>query len=91
MKRSMAAMAMRESLGYTLADIERMRAVVHGRNTADMMFDGSNWVNALPGNRPGFYTPRPGIRRADMTVMIEEELRTYIAAGIRPDELEGKK
>jgi hypothetical protein len=62
---------------YTLDDIDRMRKIVH-----DAVF----YENCMKGSDGIYLCPFP----PSMAAMVEDRLRTYIAAGITPEDLERK-
>ena len=60
---------------YTLDDIDRMRKIVHDAVFSENCMKGSDGVYLCP------FPP-------SMAAMVEDRLRTYIAAGIAPEDLE---
>lgn len=62
---------------YSVPEIERMR-----KATYELMFP-CVWYDATHGSRPG-----SGGRPGETEAKVEVQLRTYMLAGIRPEELE---
>ncbi len=66
---------------YTVAEIDRMRDAVEHR----WLFEFSGSGPAFDGGAPGFSR---SYRETDKTKCVEELLRTYMLAGVGPEELE---
>lgn len=74
---------------YTLAEIDRMRAALWRkynpperlRKYESMTIDGGTLCT----------WPTEEDREAKLRVVVEDQLRTYLLAGIRPEELEASK
>ena len=62
---------------YSVLEIERMRKALY-----EVMFPVV-WMSATAGSRPG-----TGGRPGEVEAKVETQLRTYMLAGSRPEELE---
>jgi hypothetical protein len=74
---------------YTLDQIDQMRAAVVAIETRGLTYSGSfGWIS-IPANYNGIIT-ESGISDSIMDHIVEDKLRTYMAAGISPEDLESK-
>ena len=62
---------------YTVSEIDRMRDAV-----------GHRLIFGVPPSSPDIPLTFPNYKEVDKTVIVEEQLRTYMIAGIEPEELE---
>jgi hypothetical protein len=73
---------------YTVAEIDQMRAALFRRHTKDLIAisNGFGVTTFIP--RPAMniaFGAPPGIPSAEISRRVEDELRTYMLAGIGPE------
>jgi hypothetical protein len=72
---------------YTADEIDRMRAAVTKARTAGLTLLGGEWM-AIPQGSYSIIPAGIGIPREEISREVEDQLRTYMAAGVSPEELE---
>jgi hypothetical protein len=75
---------------YTPDEIDRMRVAVQMDMTRGLLFsthEGGRWEVPPPEGYTGEYLPQLVATRVEMIAMVEDRLRTYVAASISPEAL----